>query len=51
MNKLIQIFQHCVQGELPGGLSCCNQNQKVPGSNPTRRLAGTRDSNSLQCSQ
>ena len=29
-------------GEWPSGLRHCDQNRKVPGSNPTRRSAGLR---------
>ena len=36
---------------LHGGLRCCTQNQKVPGSKPTICLAGLRDPTSLQGSQ
>ena len=37
--------------EWPSGLRRCNQNRKVPGSNPTRCSAGLRDLTSLQGSQ
>ena len=29
-----------VWGEWPSGLKCCRKNQMVPGSNPTKHLAG-----------
>ena len=35
------------QGEWPSGLRRCDQNWKVPGSNPTRHSAGLRDPTSL----
>ena len=35
-------------GEWPSGLRRCDQNRKVPGSNPTRHLARLRDPTSLQ---
>ena len=30
-------------GEWPSGLKCCDQNWKVPGSNPARHSAELRD--------
>ena len=44
---LVRIFP----GEWPSGLERCSKNRKVPGSNPTRRSAGLRDSTSLQGSR
>ena len=38
-------------GEWPSGLRRCDQNRKVPGSNPTRRSAGLRDPTSLRGSR
>ena len=35
-------------GEWPSGLRRCSKNQKVPGSNSTRRSAGLRDPTSLR---
>ena len=40
-----------IWGEWPSGLRRCDQNRKVPGSNPTRRSAGLKDSTSLQGSR
>ena len=37
--------------EWPSGLRRCDQNRKVPGSNPTRRSAGLRDPTSLRGSR
>ena len=39
------------RGEWPSGLRRCDQNRKVPGSNPTRRSAGLRDPTSLRGSR
>ena len=44
---LVRIFP----GEWPSGLERYSKNGKVPGSNPTRRSAGLRDSTSLQGSR
>ena len=38
-------------GEWPSELTRCNQNRKVPGSNPTRRSAGPGDPSSLRGSR
>ena len=43
-----KIIRYKYQGEWPTGLMCCSKNQKVPGSNPTRRSAGLREPTSLQ---
>ena len=40
-----------LRGEWPSGLKRCNQNQKVPGSNPNKRLAGFRDPTSARVSR
>ena len=39
----IEINLKSLWGEWPSGLRRCSKNQKVPGSNPTRRSAGLRD--------
>ena len=36
-------IQRYIWGEWPSGLRHCNQNEKIPGSNPTGCLAGLRN--------
>ena len=42
---------YCKWGEWPSGLRRCDQNWKVPGSNPARRSARLRDPTSLRGSR
>ena len=46
--KRSKTLSEIIRGEWPSGLRRCNQNRKVPGSNPTRRSAGLRGPTSLK---
>ena len=49
--KNLQLYTRVLWGEWPSVLKHCDQNRKVPGSNPTRCLAGLRDPTSLRRSR
>ena len=49
--KNLQLYTRVLWGEWPSVLKFCDQNRKVPGSNPTWCLAGLRDPTSLRGSR